>query len=159
MKIKKLVLTGAMILTVGATTVTAFAAAPFGTPAEALAELTGRTVEDVSAERSESGKTYGTLANEAGKLDEFKTEMLRIKKDMLADRVEAGLITQERADEIIAAMEQNQTLCDGSGACGARQGTGAGFGGMHGYGKGTGAGFGGMQGNGQGARGFGQNGI
>lgn len=140
--IKKLILAGAVILAVGTTTATAFAASPYNTPAEALAGLTGRTVEDVTAERLETEKTYGTLASDAGKLEEFSDEMLQIKKDIMADRVEAGLITQEQADEIMAAIEENQAACDGtgSGRTGQRMG----------------AGFGGMQGNGQGNRGFGQ---
>jgi len=155
-KIKKLVLAGAVIFTVSATTATAFAASSYNNPAEALAGLTGKTVEAVSAERYESGKTYGTLANEAGKLEEFQTEMLQIKKDILADRVEAGLMTQERADEIIAAIEENQALCDGTGSGRIGREMGAGFGSANGNGQGQGAGFGGMRGNGQGARGFGQ---
>ncbi|HYE68913.1 MAG TPA: hypothetical protein VEA58_09900 [Anaerovoracaceae bacterium] len=141
-KFKRFIMIGAMVMLVGATTVTAFAASSYGTPAEAVAGLTGKTVEDVIAERSESGKTYGTIANDAGKLEEFRAEMLQIKKDALAEKVAAGLMTQERADEIAAAIENNQTNCDGTGA--AR------------IGQGMGAGFGGMQGNGQGNRGFGQ---
>lgn len=143
---KKLILAGAVILAVGATTATAFAASPYNTPAEALAGLTGRTVEDVTAERLETEKTYGTLASDAGKLDEFRDEMLQVKKDIVADRVEAGLITQEQADEIIAAIEENQASCNGAGSGRIGQKMGAGFGGMQG------------NGNGQGNRGFGQGG-
>ncbi|MDD3168772.1 MAG: DUF2680 domain-containing protein [Eubacteriales bacterium] len=117
--IKKLILAGAVILAIGATTATAFAAVPYNTPAEAL----------------------------AGKQEAFRAEMLQIKKDRLADRVEAGLITQERADEIIAAIEENQAFCDGTGSERIGQRMGAGFGGMQG------------NGNGQGNRGFGQCGF
>ncbi|HVI39178.1 MAG TPA: hypothetical protein VM577_00835 [Anaerovoracaceae bacterium] len=60
------------------------------------------------AERSETGKTYGTIANDAGKLEEYQTEMLQIKKDVLAEKVAAGLITQERVEGIAAAVENNQ---------------------------------------------------
>lgn len=141
-KFKRFIMVGAMVMVVGATTVTAFAASSYDTPAEALAGLTGKTVEDVIAERTETGKTYGTLANDAGKLEEFRAEVLQIKKDILAEKVAAGLMTQERADEIAAAIENNQANCDGTGN--AR------------IGQGMGAGFGGMQGNGQGNRGFGQ---
>jgi len=143
-KFKRLIMVGAMVMVVGATTVTAFAASSYSTPAEALAGLTGKTVEAVIAERSETGKTYGTLANDAGKLEEFQAEILQIKKDILAERVAAGIMTQERADEIAAAIENNQTNCEGTGT--AR------------IGQGMGAGFGGMQGNGQGNRCFGQGG-
>lgn len=155
-RIKKLVLAGAVLFTVGATTATAFAASAYNNPAEVLAGLTDKTVEAVSAERVESAKTYGTLANEAGKLEEFRAEMLQMKKDVLADKVEAGLMTQERADEIIAAIEQNQALCDGTASGGIGREMGAGFGSTKGNGQGQGAGFGPMNGNGQGARGFGR---
>ncbi|MBR0598484.1 DUF2680 domain-containing protein [Sinanaerobacter chloroacetimidivorans] len=148
---KKLIMVGAMVTMIGAASVTAFAASSYSTPAEAVAGLTGKTVEDVTAERYETGKTYGTIANDAGKLEEFQTEMLQIKKDILADRVEAGLMTQERADEIIAAIENNQSACDGTGSLRTGQRMGAGFGSMNG-----GQGYG--QGNGQGMRGFGQGG-
>lgn len=141
-KIKQLIMAGAMALTVGAASVTAFAASSYSTPAEALAGLTGKSVEDVTAERFETGRNYGAMANDAGKLEEFHSEMLQIKKDALADRVAAGLITQEKADEIIAAMEKNQAYCNGTGSLGA--------------GQRMGMGFGGMKGNGQGDRGFGQ---
>jgi hypothetical protein len=157
MKIKHLILTGAVIMTLGATSTTAFASTAYSTPAEALAGLTGRSVEAVTAERYESRKSYGTLASQAGKLEEFRAEVLEIKKGILTDRVEAGLITQERADEILGAIEQNQTLCDGSGTGGVGQELGAGFGAAQGNGKGMRAGLGNMNGNGQGTRGFGQN--
>lgn len=139
---KKLIIVGAVVTMVGAASVTAFAASSYSTPAEAVAGLTGRTLEDVTSERYETGKTYGTIANDAGKLDEFQTEMLQAKKDILASRVEAGSITQERADEIIAVVENNQATCDGTGSLKAGQRMSAGFGRMNG--------------NGQGMRGFGQ---
>ncbi len=147
---KRLIMAGAIVTMVGAASVTAFAASSYNTPAEAAAGLTGRTAEDVTAERYETGKSYGTIAKDAGKLEEFQDEMLQMKKDILADRVEAGLITQERADEIIAALENNQSVCDGTGSFGTGQRMGAGFGSKNGSGQGYG------QGNGQGMRGFGQ---
>lgn len=140
-KFKTLVTLGAMVLLVGATSVTAFAASNYSTPAEALAGLTGKTVESVIAERSETGKTYGTIANDSGKLEEFKAEMIEVKTDALADKVAAGLLTQERADEIIAALENNQASCDGTGTNRMGQRMGAGFGGMGANGQGNG-GFG-----------------
>jgi hypothetical protein len=149
-KMKKFVMAGAMILTIGAASATAFAASSYNTPAEALAGLTGKSVEDVTAERYETGKTYGTIANDAGKLEDFQSEMLQIKKDILAQRVKDGTMTQERADEILAAIEENQAYCDGTGQAGFGRGSGAGFG------QGAGAGYGMMRGYGQGGRGLGQ---
>ena len=139
-KLKKIVALGAMVLAIGATSVTVFAASNYNTPAEALAGLTGRTVESVTVERSKTGKTYGTIANEAGKLTEFKAEILEIKKDALTEKVTAGTITQEKADEIIAALEANQANCDGTGTARIGQKMGAGFGGMRGNGQGRGQG-------------------
>ncbi len=141
-KLKKVLAIGTMVLTIGATSITAFAASQYNTPAEALAGLTGKTVESVRAERSETGKTYGTIASENGKLEEFKAEMLQIKKDALAKRVEDGIMTQEKADEIIAAIEENQANCDGTRPAKMGQKMGAGFGGMNGKGQGKGQGRG-----------------
>ncbi len=149
-KIRKFVMAGAMILTIGAASATAFAASSYDTPAEVLAGLTSKSVEDVTAERYETGKTYGTMANDAGKLEDFQTEMLQIKKDILVQRVKDGTMTQERADEILAAIEENQANCDGTGQARLGRGSGAGFG------QGAGAGYGMMRGNGEGGRGFGQ---
>ena len=140
---KKLVVTGVAVFTLAIGSVTAFAASQYSTPAEAVAGLTGREVQSVIDERTQTGKTYGSIANEAGALDEFKVEMLEMKKDTRAARVAAGTMTQEQADAIIARIEANQANCDGTGAgCG-----------LNGAGCGMGTGFG--QGRGQGGRGMG----
>ncbi|MGB7606444.1 MAG: DUF2680 domain-containing protein [Lutisporaceae bacterium] len=141
-KLKKMVILGSTILAIGATSITAFAASPYTTPAEVVAALTGKTTESIIAERVETNKTYGTIANDAGKLDEFKVEVLEIKKDSLSQRVTDGSITQERADAIITAIEQNQVDCDGTGSARIGQGMGANFGGMNGQGNGQGRGQG-----------------
>lgn len=151
-KLKKTIIIGATILAIGLTSVTAFAASPYKTPAEAVAGLTGKTLESVIAERTNTNKTYGTIAKEAGKLNEFKAEVLQIKKDILSQKVAGGSMTQERADEIIAAVEKNQVNCDGTGSARIGKSMGAGFGSMSGQGKGQGQGrgYGRRQGNGQG---------
>lgn len=116
-----------LILAVGS--VTAFAASTYSTPAEAIAALAGREVQSVINERTETGKTYGTIANEAGVLDEFKEEMLEIKSEKIAARVADGTITQEQADAILERMEANQANCNGNGTGGgAGCRMGAGFG-------------------------------
>lgn len=157
-KTRKFLILGAMVTMLGATSLTAFATSIYQSPAEALAGLTGQTVESVIAERSSTDKTYGTLASEAGKLAEFKAEVLQLKKDALAKKVTAGTMTQERADQITAALESNQADCDGTGTAKIGQKMGAGFGGMMGNGQGKGIsqgqGLGGMNrgaGNGGGA--------
>lgn len=140
--VRKLVAVGAMITLVGATSLTAFAASDFTSPAEVLASLTGKTVETVVAEKIDTAKTYGTLANEAGVLDEFRTEVSLVKADQLAEKVAAGTMTQERADEIAAAMLANQENCDGTGTGNDGVRLGAGFGQGSGNMQGAGAGLG-----------------
>jgi hypothetical protein len=151
-KLKTLTTLGIVVIAVSVISITAFAASAYKTPAQAVAGLTGKTEASVIAEKIESGKTYGTLANEAGKLEEFKDEMVAIKKDVLDARVAAGTMTQAQADEILADLEANQATCDGTGTGTARIGqkAGAGFGSMNGQGQGKGQGSGMGQGRGQG---------
>lgn len=151
MKITKKVLTVCVaVAAVAATSVTAYAASA-STPAEAVAGITSRTEESIVSERQESGKTYGTIAAEAGKLEEFQAEMLELRKENLAAQVAAGTITQERADEILKTIEENQAVCDGTGTARIGQATGARFG-SSGAGQGLGRGNNGSgTGRGQGA--------
>ncbi len=144
-KLKKIALIGAVVLIVSAASMTALAASSYNTPAEIVAGLTGKSVESVTAEKTETDVTYGALAGEYGVLDQFKSQMLQQKKAYLAERVAAGTMTQERADAIIAAREANQANCDGTrnggmgnGTCGRNDG---------GIGFGAGGGNGGMNGN------------
>ena len=51
-------------------------------------------------------------------------------------------MTQEEADEIIAALKENQAVCDGTGTARTGQQFGAGFSGMMGNGQGMGRGQG-----------------
>lgn len=139
--LKKYVILGTVILTIGATSLTAFAAANYNTPAEAVAGLTGNAVEDIIADKNENGKTYGEIANDAGQLEEFKDEMLAIKKQVLDEKVADGIMTQAEADAIILAIEENLANCDGTGS-GKGQMMGSGFGGMMGQGRGQGQGRG-----------------
>lgn len=145
---KKVLVTGAVVLAMGATALTALAVTKTLTPAEILAGLTGKPVETVIAERNEKEQTYGALASDYGVLDKFQSQMLEEKKEYLEQRVKDGTMTQERADAILAAIEANQADCDGTGN-GNRAGLGAGFG--SGYGGGMGGGYGGGYGRGNGA--------
>lgn len=153
---KRVLVTGAVVLAMGATAVTALAVTKTLTPAEILAGITGKPVETVITERNETEQTYGALASDYGVLDKFQSEMLEEKKEYLEQRVAEGTMTQERADAILAAIEANQADCDGTGN-GGRAGLGAGFGGGcgAGIGGGFGGGFGRMNGNGAGGRGCG----
>ncbi|HBW38411.1 hypothetical protein [Desulfosporosinus sp. BICA1-9] len=129
---------------------TAFAALTGQTPAEITASLTGQTVEQVTAQRT-TGITYGSIAKEAGKLDEFKAETLEQKKAILDQRVADGNLTQEQADAIYNALVTNQAICDGSGSAAIGKSMEAGFGQGQGMGLGNGQGMG--QRNGGGSRG------
>ncbi len=110
-KFKKFTILGAMVLLVGATSITAFAASDLTSP-------------------------------------EARAERLEVKKEILAEKVEAGQMTQERADEIIDRMEANQAVCDGTGPSGEGCGFSGEFGARNGNCNGNGNGFGGGQGNG-----------
>jgi len=117
------------------------------TPAEIVAGLTGKTTEAVNDLR-DSGETYGAIANDAGKLDEFQAQMLDQRKAILDQRVKDGSLTQTQADAIYNNMKNNQALCDGTGT--GRMGNGAGYGMGNRMGSGV-NGFGGCQGRGFGA--------
>lgn len=158
-KFRKVFTIGAIVLAMGVTSVAGFAVSLYKTPAEAVAGLTERTVESVILERQETNKTYGTIADEAGKLDEFKKESIEMKKDNLNAQVKAGTITQEKADTIIKAIEENQVNCDGTGSekIGQKEGAKFGSNGLgqglkganRGQGQGQAAGQGQKQGQGQ----------
>lgn len=111
------------------------------TPAGIVSALTGKSVEQVTAERA-AGKTYGTIAKDAGKLDEFKTENLDQKKAILDQRVKDGKLTQDQADAAYNSMQANQATCDGTGSARMGQRNGAGFGRGMGMGQGQGRGQG-----------------
>lgn len=148
--LKKLLATATVVGMLGVAGA-AFAATAM-TPAEVVSGLTGKTVEDLYKERS-AGKTYGTIANEAGKLEEFKAQMLEQKKTVLDQRVKDGRLTQEQADQIYNSIKNNQATCDGTGSAGIGKKYGAGFGQGSGMGLGQGAGRGAGMRNGGG---FGQ---
>jgi hypothetical protein len=155
-KLMKMITVGTMVLAISATGMTAFADSPYKTPAEAVGGLTGSTVESVIAKKIETGKTYGTLAKEAGELNAFKTESFAIKKANLEAQVEAGTLTREKADAIIKEIEVNQVNCDGSDAAKIGQKTGAKFGsegkGLGNGGVSRGAGLGQREGQREGQR-------
>ena len=128
-----------VVIAMGVTSVTVFAASKYDSPAEAAAALTGKSVEEVIKIRQEENKTLGTQVDEVGKLDEFQQEILEQKKEILQERVANGTLTQEQADEILANIETNQANCDGTGfGRGMMNGLGFGQGMMNGYRNGTG---------------------
>jgi hypothetical protein len=104
-------------------------------PVEIASELTGKTTADLTKERA-SGKTYGTIAKEAGRLEEFKSKMLEERKAILDQRVKEGRLTQAQADEAYNTIKNNQAGCDGTGSAKIGQKYNASFG----QGKGQGLG-------------------
>jgi hypothetical protein len=108
-------------------------AADSKSPAELASELTGKSISEVQTERNQ-GKTYGTIASEVGKLEEFKEQRLEQKKAILDERVKDGVLTQEQADNMYDTMMNNQAICDGTGnmLLERKAGTGTGRGGRMG---------------------------
>lgn len=133
MNIKKIAL-GLLVAGIVSTT-TAFAYAATS-PVDIVSKLTGKTVQELYEERAQ-GKTYGTIAKEAGKLEEFKAEMLKSKKEILDEKVKEGSLTQEKADEILNAIKNNIANCDGTGSQRIGQKYGVGFGRGQGLGNGA----------------------
>jgi hypothetical protein len=144
---KKMVLLAAAVGIMGSAG--AVYAATAKTPADIASALTGKTVEDVVKEKA-AGKTYGTIAKDAGKLEEFKVQMLEQKKLMLDQKVKDGVMTQEQADTIYNNIKDNQANCDGTGNSEIGKKCGAGFG--KGMGNGTGNGMKNGKGMGRGMR-------
>lgn len=114
---KKIFVIAMMVIFSITTSVTVFGSYGYTTNLEALSGITGKTQEDILTERIENKKAYCTIAYESGKLDEYKTAVLKIQKDRIANQVSSGYITQEQADGIIKNIENNQNLCDGLGTC------------------------------------------
>ena len=113
-------------------------AATAKTPADITSALTGKTVEDVVKEKA-AGKTYGMIANDAGKLEEFIVQMLEQKKLILDQKIKDGAMAQEQADTIYNNIKDKQANCDGTGNSAIGKKCGAGFG--KGMGNGTGNGM------------------
>lgn len=138
MKHFKKLITAATIAGVLGVTGAAYAVGAM-TPAGIAAELTGKSAGEVTTLRADGttyGTTYGAIASEAGKLDEFKARMLEQKKIVLDQRVKEGRLTQEQADQIYTSMETNQANCDATGSARLGKENGVGFG--QGMGKGMG---------------------
>ena len=147
MKKNKLFITLSIVtlLVIGASTAV-FAATEYKTPAEIVAVLTGKTVDEAVAER-QAGTSYGAQAKEADKLDEFQTARLELCDQNLDQAVLDGRMTQEEADKLLEDMTLRMEDCDGTGT-GAGVGQGTGY--KTGLCDGTGSGQNGERGNGTG---------
>lgn len=83
--------------------------------AATLADLTGKSIEEILDERET--KSYGQIAAENEVLEEYKQVAIENKEQVLQNQVTNGTITQGEADAQITAMEERQALCDGTGVC------------------------------------------
>jgi hypothetical protein len=117
-------------------------------PASVISEKAGIS-EDEVLEMRNSGKTFGTIAQEQGiALEDFQEAMLEKKTAYIDERVAEGTMTEERAELLKERIEERVSNCDGTGQGAGACGLGPGMG--MGYGKGNGQGFGRGAGNGMG---------
>ncbi|PKM86665.1 MAG: hypothetical protein CVU87_11430 [Firmicutes bacterium HGW-Firmicutes-12] len=134
-------------------------AADFSSPAELLSSLTGVSIQDIY-EQHQQDKTFGQIADENGVLVEYRLEQVNLKKQIIDERVQAGVITLEQGETIKKALEERVANCDGSlgvnrERMGQQFGGGLGFGAGSGTAKGAGNGM--ANGNGVGrGRGMGR---
>ena len=124
-KITALIAAGAIISVMMAVDVSA---ACYRTPLGACAGVTGESASYIAQQRY-AGAAYGSLAQEAGKLDDYHEAILEMQKERFSQLVREGRLPQEQADEMLKIMEEQQYLCEGIGDClGAEGGCGYGYG-------------------------------
>lgn len=120
----------------------------YASPASIYGDLVGIEEEKAYDLREETGKSFGQLAYEEGKLEEFKAAMLEERTIRVLEDVQSGRLTQEQADLIIENITDRIENCDPENPIGPRYGNG---GCSYGEGYGNGRGYGGMmRGNGLG---------
>lgn len=117
----------------------AFADASFN-PASIFAKFKGIDEEDAYQIRRDSGMSFGELAQDEDFYEEFRQEIQEGKKSRLDELVKEGVISQERANEILANFEtcdgNRQFMHENRGLFGNMHGHGNGLGkGHHGYGR------------------------
>lgn len=118
----------------------------FGGASEELSKLLGLKTEEIVEQRN-SGKSLADIAKDQEVAeDKVVSAMLEAKKELLDERVKAGVITQEQADLVLERMQsriteriQDPTVGPGRGGDGCGMG-GPGAGGGCGMG-GPGAGY------------------
>lgn len=133
------------VLLIGIASVS-YAATAYNSPAEIIAGLTGKSVDQAAADR-QAGTSFGAQAVEAGKLAEFKAARLDLYKQNLDQAVADNRVSQADADKLFEAMQQRLADCTGDGVgqgagCGMGKGSGDGLGlGSRGMGRGAGQGM------------------
>lgn len=113
---KKALLLGLAVCILGGSSLSVYAQTKVQAPVQVLSDLTGKTVESLIQEKVETGKTYGTIASEAGQLEAFKEARLEAMKEHLEQQVQNGILTEEQAQQRINRMKENQASCDGTGS-------------------------------------------
>lgn len=83
--------------------------------AEMTAEITNQSVESVLEQKKNENKTFGQIAKEAGKLEEFKQKKMEMKKAKLDKLVEEGKITLEEAEEKLEKSKIKMDRCESKG--------------------------------------------
>lgn len=124
-KSKKLFLLISVVSIVALLTISVFAASAASSQAKAAAQATGMTAEEAVAIRTETDKTYGEIAREAGNYEEFKTISLQRKFAVIDSRVEEGQMTEEDAASLKVKFQED---CDGTGGVKLGQEYSVGFG-------------------------------
>ena len=144
MKRKMIAIVAAMVLLLVATV--ALAEVNWKTPAQIVSDITGKTVDQVQADR-QAGQSYGTQAAAAGKLSQFQQERLAQCKQWLDEAVKSGQMTQAEADALYETMNTRMAACFGAGnANGLGNGMmGRGMMGTGRFGGGCGQGYGQVQ--------------
>ena len=121
---------------------------------DVVAKLTGLSAEDVQAKRADGQSFEQIAATEDVSADNVVAQALAVRKQLLDEKVKAGVITQAQADAALAQMKTrlesriaNTAACTGQGSGGGCGGGGGGCG----MGGGRGMGAGGCGGGGCGA--------
>lgn len=76
--------------------------------AQILADLTGRTTEDILNEARTERKSIPTIAEEAGVYDKFMPKYLESVQSNLTQAVSDGRLTQEQADKIFQNIKDGK---------------------------------------------------
>lgn len=97
-------------------------------PVTVLSNLTGKSADILAERKMNTGKSFGQIASEEGKLIEFRHEMFKMKKNLVLKQAEAGAISEKEARDIIADIERCKVCCDGKGSYRLKQKCGVGFG-------------------------------
>lgn len=90
------------------------ASVALASPAEVFAGLEGVSVSEAYQLKNEKGATFGELAAEAGKLAEFKAQMLKEKKELIDQKVKDGIITQEQGEQYKQRLTEKIADCTGT---------------------------------------------